>query len=158
MFSSDRPQPRLLAWVLPGGLKERALRGAGTTELDSDNLQIYIVDDDEDVRKSIAFMLGTAGRSSMVFPGGREFLDRLDTLEPGCLLIDIRMPDIDGLQVLSQMERRQVRWPSVVMTGHGEIWVAVEAMKLGAIDFLEKPFREEHLLACLDRAAGLLQD
>lgn len=134
-----------------------AARG-GTTGVRSKEFQIYIIDDDKDVRASISFMLETAGRPNRVFPGGREFLDSLETLEPGCILIDVRMPDIDGLQVLAQMERRRVRWPVVVMTGHGEIWVAVQAMKLGAIDFLEKPFEEELLLTCLDRAATLLED
>lgn len=123
----------------------------------SNQFQIYIVDDDEDVRASISFMLATAGRPSQVFPGGREFLDSLDDLEPGCILIDIRMPGVDGLQVLAQMERRKIHWPAVVMTGHGEVWVAVQAMKLGAIDFLEKPFEEELLIGCLDRAAKLLE-
>lgn len=118
---------------------------------------VYIVDDDHDVRTSISFMLGTLGRASIAFDGGRQFLDRLDSLEPGCLLIDVRMPEIDGLQVLAEMGRQNVRWPAVVMTGHGETWTAVRAMKLGAIDFLEKPFEEELLLRSLERAEQMLR-
>lgn len=119
---------------------------------------VYVVDDDHDVRTSISFMLGTIGRASICFSGGREFLDRLNELEPGCVLIDVRMPEIDGLQVLAEMERQNVRWPSVVMTGHGELWIAVRAMKLGAIDFLEKPFEEDLLLRSLEQAERLLAD
>lgn len=124
--------------------------------MSSKGLNIYIVDDDHDFRASLNFMLATAGRTSRAFASGREFLDCLDELKPGCALVDIRMPDMDGMQLLAQLERRRFTWPVVMMTGHGEVSLAVQAMKLGAIDFLEKPFEEELLLSCLDKAATLL--
>ena len=119
---------------------------------------IYIVDDDRDVRASLSFMLATAGRTCRTFSGAEEYLDALDTLEPGCTLVDIRMPVMDGMQLLTELARRECKWPVVMMTGHGEISLAAQAMRLGAIDFLEKPFEEELLLACLDKAADLLKD
>ena len=126
--------------------------------LGDDGFNIYIVDDDRDVRASLSFMLATAGRNCRTFSGAREFLDALDDLAPGCALVDIRMPEIDGMQLLAELARRECKWPVVMMTGHGEISLAVQAMRLGAIDFLEKPFEEELLLACLAKAGSLLDD
>lgn len=117
---------------------------------------VYVVDDDRDVRRSISFMLATAEISSYPFASGVDFLEGLDELRPGCILLDIRMPQIDGFQVMDEMAARGVNWPVVVMTGHGEVPVAVRAMKLGAVDFIEKPFSEEVLLACFGRAFELL--
>ncbi|MBA3677314.1 MAG: response regulator transcription factor [Sphingosinicella sp.] len=119
---------------------------------------IYIVDDDHDVRSSISFMLGTAGIEAQPFTDGEDFLNGLEGLKPGCILLDVRMPKMDGFQVMAELESRRVDWPIVVMTGHGEVPVAVRAMKLGAVDFIEKPFGEELLLTSLDRAFTLLQD
>ncbi|MBA3677502.1 MAG: response regulator [Sphingosinicella sp.] len=118
---------------------------------------IYIVDDDRDVRSSISFMLGTSGTRSRPFASGGDFIDSLDHLEPGCILLDVRMPDIDGIEVLGELARRDISWPVIIMTGHGEVALAVETMKLGAIDFLEKPFEEDLLHASLQRAAALLE-
>src|SRR5687768_17092072 len=110
---------------------------------------VYIVDDDRDVRSSISFMLGTCGWKTKPFNNGREFVDALVGLEPACILLDIRMPGMDGVQVLQTLVSREIKWPVVMMTGHGEIPLAVQTMKLGAIDFLEKPFEEEPLRTCL---------
>lgn len=115
-----------------------------------------MVDDDRDVRRSISFMLGTAEISSYPFASGADFLEGLEGLKPGCILLDIRMPQIDGFQVMDELAARGVDWPVVVMTGHGEVPVAVRAMKLGAVDFIEKPFSEETLLACFGRGFELL--
>ena len=117
---------------------------------------MYIVDDDRDVRSSISFMLGTAGAKTRPFGSGADFIDSLDHLEPGCVLLDVRMPDIDGVEVLEELGRREIGWPVIVMTGHGEIALAVQTMKLGAIDFLEKPFEEKLLHGCISRATELL--
>ena len=132
--------------------------GEGGDDVSDGAFNIYIVDDDRDVRASLSFMLATAGRTCRTFSGAQEYLDALDTLEPGCALIDIRMPVMDGMQLLTELARRECKWPVVMMTGHGEISLAAQAMRLGAIDFLEKPFEEELLLACLDKAADLLKD
>jgi two-component system, LuxR family, response regulator FixJ len=116
------------------------------------------VDDDRDVRRSISFMLGTAELNSRPFASGADFLESLDEIDPGCILLDIRMPEIDGFEVMAELGRRGVDWPVIVMTGHGEVSIAVRAMKLGAVDFIEKPFDEGLLLSSLERAFGLLKD
>lgn len=119
---------------------------------------VYVVDDDRDVRSSISFMLGAAGMTSRPFASGTDFLESLEELQPGCILLDIRMPGIDGFQVMGELARRELDWPVIVMTGHGEVPIAVRAMKMGAVDFIEKPFGEELLLASLERAFAMLQD
>lgn len=118
---------------------------------------MYVVDDDRDVRSSISFMLSTGDLRSRPFADGQDFFDSLNELDPGCILLDIRMPKMDGFQVMAELERRGVDWPIIVMTGHGEVPVAVRAMKQGAVDFIEKPFGEDLLLASLERAFQLLK-
>jgi two-component system response regulator FixJ len=103
-------------------------------------------------------MLGTADVQSRPFASGTDFLEALDDLKPGCILLDLRMPEMDGFQVMGEMSRRENEWPVIVMTGHGEVSVAVRAMKLGAIDFIEKPFEENVLLISLERAFSLLKE
>ncbi|WRP30262.1 response regulator [Sphingomonas sp. LY54] len=119
---------------------------------------VYVVDDDRDVRRSISFMLGTTELKSRPFASGTDFLESLEELEPGCVLLDIRMPEVDGFQVMAELENKGIDWPVIIMTGHGEVSVAVRAMKMGAIDFIEKPFEEEVLLGSLERAFELLRD
>ena len=119
---------------------------------------VHVVDDDRDVRLSISFMLGAAAFDSRPFASGQDFLDALPDLAPGAVLLDIRMPEIDGFQVMTELGARGVDWPVVVMTGHGEVAIAVRAMKLGAVDFIEKPFGEEILVSSLERAFELLKD
>jgi two-component system response regulator FixJ len=119
---------------------------------------IYVVDDDRDVRRSLSFLLGASDMPSHPFGSGEDFLDALDDLAPGCILLDLRMPQMDGFQVMSELARRGIDWPVVVMTGHGDIPVAVRAMKLGAVDFIEKPFSEDEMVAAFSHAAALLRD
>jgi two-component system response regulator FixJ len=119
---------------------------------------VHVVDDDRDVRRSLSFMLGAGEFKSRPFASGPDLLDSLAELQPGCVLLDIRMPEMDGFQVMEALAQRGLDWPVVVMTGHGEVSVAVRAMKMGAVDFLEKPFDEALLLASLDRAFMLLKD
>ena len=119
---------------------------------------VYVVDDDHDVRSSISFMLSTADLSSRPFADGEIFLEQVAGLAPGCILLDVRMPRMDGFQVMTELEKAGIDWPIIVMTGHGEVPVAVRAMKMGAVDFIEKPFGEDLLMASLDRAFSLLQD
>lgn len=117
---------------------------------------VYVVDDDRDVRLMISYMLSDAELTSHPFAGGSDFLAALPDLKPGCVLLDVRMPDMDGLAVMAELSARGVDWPVIFMTGHGEVPVAVDAMKLGAIDFLQKPFTEEALLACFRRGFDLI--
>lgn len=117
-----------------------------------------MVDDDRDVRLMISYMLSDAELTSHPFASGSDFLSALPDLAPGCILLDVRMPDMDGLAVMGELARRDVDWPVVFMTGHGEVPIAVEAMKLGAIDFLQKPFSEEALLGCFQRGFARLDE
>jgi len=119
---------------------------------------VYVVDDDHDVRSSISFMLSTADLNSRPFSNGEDFLAHAHDLAPGCILLDVRMPRMDGFQVMAELEKANIDWPIIVMTGHGEVPVAVRAMKMGAVDFIEKPFGEDLLMASLERAFNLLKD
>jgi two-component system response regulator FixJ len=129
-------------------LKERSLKSH----------YVYVVDDDRDVRLSLSFMLSASAIKTYPFGSGIDFLEALADLEPGCILLDIRMPQMDGFQVMTELAERRVDWPVIVMTGHGEVPSAVRAMKLGAVDFIEKPFSEETLLASFDQAFALLEE
>ncbi|MGQ0588679.1 MAG: response regulator transcription factor [Sphingosinicella sp.] len=119
---------------------------------------VYVVDDDRDVRRSLSFMLGASKIRSYPFGSGGDFLEALPDLEPGCVLLDIRMPQMDGFQVMAELQKRSVDWPVIVMTGHGEVPTAVRAMKQGAVDFIEKPFSEEALLASFTQAFDVLEE
>ena len=86
---------------------------------------VYVVDDDRDVRRSLSFMLGAAEIRSHPYGSGMDFLEALPDLEPGCILLDLRMPQMDGFHVMAALQERNVDWPVVVMTGHGEVPIAV---------------------------------
>lgn len=113
---------------------------------------VHVVDDDEAMRESLAFLLSTAGFDVRVYESGTALLDRLGHPASGCVLTDIRMPGLDGMDLLRSLRATGHRLPVVMMTGHGEVPLAVEAMKLGACDFLEKPFDDESLLHTLRSA------
>jgi two-component system, LuxR family, response regulator FixJ len=119
---------------------------------------VYVVDDDRDVRRSLSYVLGASDVRAYPFASGADFLESLGDLEPGCVLLDLRMPKPDGFAVMEELRRRDVDWPVIVMTGHGEVKSAVRAMKLGAIDFIEKPFAESTLLDCFAQSFRLLQE
>lgn len=118
---------------------------------------VYVIDDESDVRRSIGFFLKSAGYLPRPYLSGADFLADAADLDPGCVLLDLRMPQIDGLQVLERLGRRSDRLPVIVMTGHGDIATAVRAMKLGAIDFLEKPFKDDVMMIALRRGVQLLE-
>ena len=107
---------------------------------------VFIVDDDEAMRESLAFLLGTAGFKVSLFELASKFLEALPDLKVGCLITDIRMPEIDGLELMRRLRAAGQSFPVIVMTGHADVPLAVEAMKLGAFDFLEKPFDDEVLI------------
>ena len=112
--------------------------------------QVYLVDDDEAIRRSASFMLKTSGFRVDAFASGNDFLKVARGLDPGCVLLDVRMPEIDGLAVQAALKTSGIALPVIVMTGHGDVTVAVAAMKGGAVDFLEKPFEKAELLAAMD--------
>lgn len=113
---------------------------------------VHVIDDDADVRQSLAFLLSTAGLAVRVHNSATAFLKVLGDVQGGCVVTDIRMPEMDGLELQRQLKECGVNLPVIVMTGHGDISLAVEAMKAGAIDFIEKPFDDEILLSAI-RAA-----
>lgn len=116
------------------------------------NYPIYLVDDEDAVRRSIGFLLKTSGHHVAAFENGKEFLKQSHSLDPGCVLLDVQMPEINGLQVQEELHDAGIAFPVVVMTGHGDIEVAVRAMKAGAVDFIEKPFAKEEMLAAIEQA------
>ncbi|MFL9839772.1 response regulator FixJ [Sphingomonas sp. ST-64] len=117
----------------------------------SDKRLIHLIDDEESVRRSASFLLKTSGFEVRAYPSGVVFLKEARHPDPGCILLDIRMPEIDGLEVQRELNARGVALPVIVLTGHGDVATAVTAMKQGAVDFLEKPFEKSALLAALER-------
>jgi two-component system response regulator FixJ len=112
---------------------------------------VHIVDDEDAVRTSLATLLEIHGFSTRLYESGTEFLNRVDPDAPGCALVDLKMPGLDGLGLLQKMAESNIAVPVVIMTGFGEVATAVKAMKAGAADFLEKPLNEAELLAILNR-------
>ena len=113
---------------------------------------VHLIDDDEAVRRSAGFLLKTAGFSVETWSSGIEFLRDVRHADVGCILLDIRMPEMDGLEVQRELNKRGVILPVIVLTGHGDVATAVQAMKAGAVDFLEKPFEKQILLTSLEAA------
>jgi two-component system response regulator FixJ len=117
---------------------------------------VHVIDDDEAVRQSLEFLLRASGVAAKTYESASAFLSALPTVETGCIITDVRMPGISGIELLKRLGEMQVKLPVIVITGHGDVPLAVEAMKFGAVDFLEKPFEDEHLLgsvrSALDRA------
>lgn len=116
---------------------------------------VHLVDDDEAIRRSASFLLRTSGYLVKTYASGLELLAAGKSLDPGCVLLDVRMPGMDGLEVQKALRAQDIRLPVVVMTGHGDVSVAVQAMKAGAIDFIEKPFEKAALMDAL--AQGFAQ-
>lgn len=117
---------------------------------------VYLVDDEEAIRRSAGFMLRTSGFNVESYASGVEFLKVARDLPMGCVLLDIRMPGMDGLEVQHELADRGIAMPVIIMTGHGDISIAVRAMKAGAVDFIEKPFEKATLLAALRQGFGRL--
>ncbi len=114
---------------------------------------VHIVDDEEPVRNSLAFLLSSSGFAIRVHETAQQFLDIAPQIRNGCLITDLRMPEIDGVELLRRLRQMDAMLPTIVITGHGDVQMAVEAMKNGAIDFLEKPFSDEVLFDSIGRAA-----
>lgn len=113
---------------------------------------VYVIDDDPAMRDSLDFLLGSAGFNVTLFDSALKFLETMPSLAFGCVVSDVRMPGMDGIDLLRQLKKDPKTLPIVIMTGHGDIPLAVEAMKLGAIDFLEKPFEDERLVVMINAA------
>ena len=113
---------------------------------------VYVIDDDEAMRDSLNFLLESAGFGVTLFDNAQSFLDSLPALAFGCVVSDIRMPGLDGIELLKRMKAQSSPFPILIMTGHGDVPLAVEAMKFGAVNFLEKPFEDDRLTAMIESA------
>jgi two-component system response regulator FixJ len=119
---------------------------------------VHVVDDEEAVRKSLAFLLATAGFAVRVHESATSFLAAAPAAGKACLVTDLKMPDLSGVELLQKLNGMGVTMPTVVITGHGDVPMAVAAMKAGAVDFIEKPFEDEVLIEAIKRAASRLDD
>jgi two-component system response regulator FixJ len=113
---------------------------------------VYVIDDDDAVRQSLTFLLKTAGIVAHSYESATSFLGQLPRVKAGCVITDVRMPGLSGLDLLHRLKELQIALPVIIITGHGDVPLAVEAMKSGAADFLEKPFDDETLLAAVNVA------
>jgi two-component system, LuxR family, response regulator FixJ len=113
---------------------------------------VHVIDDDEAMRDSLGFLLGSAGFSVHMYDSATAFLAQMPASRSGCVVTDIRMPGMDGLELLQRLRREKIALPVIVMTGHGDVPLAVDAMKLGAADFVEKPFDGERLISAIRTA------
>ncbi|BBK38789.1 transcriptional regulatory protein FixJ [Allostella sp. ATCC 35155] len=113
---------------------------------------VHIVDDDAGVRSALTMLMRSAGLDVETYDSAARFLERAATIVPGCVLLDVRMPDLNGLELQRLLSDRGIALPIVVMTGHGDVSTAVQAMKAGAVDFVEKPFDDDHILRLVEEA------
>jgi two-component system response regulator FixJ len=113
---------------------------------------VHVIDDDDAMRESISFLLDTAGLTARTYESAVGFLSVAESLSDGCVVTDVRMPEMSGLDLVQRLKERGVGLPVIVITGHGDVPLAVQAMKAGVVDFLEKPFDDEMLLGAI-RAA-----
>lgn len=124
----------------------------------TDKKLIHLVDDDEAIRHSASFMLRHAGYTVKTYADGVVFLEDITSQSEGCILLDVRMPVIDGLAVQKTLIERGINLPIIILTGHGDVSVAVEAMKHGAIDFIEKPYEKSVLVGAINSAFEQIED
>jgi FixJ family two-component response regulator len=113
---------------------------------------VVIIDDDDGVRRALGTLMESVGYAHVAYASAVEFLQKYDPAQPGCLILDIRMPEMSGLELQQELSRRGYRIPVIFVTGHGDVPMAVDAMKKGAFDFVQKPFRDQDLLDRVNRA------
>lgn len=119
---------------------------------------VHVVDDDPAVRDSLSFLLDSADVGARTYESALAFLEHTGELEPGCIITDVRMPGMNGLELVQELRARGVRMPVIVLTGHADVALAVEAMKAGVVDFIEKPFNDEVLLGAVRSALAREED
>src|SRR5215813_11892545 len=120
----------------------------------SSDATVHVIDDDAAARHSLAFLLGTAKVSVQTYESATDFFNSLPDFKSGCIITDVRMPGMSGIELLRKLKELGVALPVIVVTGHGDVPLAVEAMKIGAADFLEKPFDDEALLQAVRSACN----
>ena len=113
---------------------------------------VFVVDDDAAIRNSLRLILETAGHKAVAFASGEEFLQSLQASQPGCLVLDLNMPGLSGLDIQETLVARGIPLPVIILTGFGEVSESVRAMKAGAVDFVEKPYDSKHLLGVIEGA------
>lgn len=118
---------------------------------------VYLVDDDEAVRKALALLLSTVGIAATGFADPQAFLAQVPKLGPGCLILDIRMPVLSGLKLQEKLNAQGIDWPTIVISGHGDIEACRRAFRNGAVDFLSKPIDEQDLIDAIQRAQDALE-
>ncbi|MBD3732358.1 MAG: response regulator transcription factor [Sphingopyxis sp.] len=123
----------------------------------SDRKLVHIVDDEEAIRRSASFMLKTSGYAVETWANGVAFLKEIRHVSEGCILLDVRMPEMDGLEVQQALLERGVTMPVIILTGHADVSIAVRAMKAGAVEFLEKPFEKAVLIASIEAAFARME-
>ena len=119
---------------------------------------VHVIDDDEALRDSLAFLLGAAKLEVKTYESAEAFLSALPGVNSGCIITDVRMPNMSGVDLLRRLNELEVALPVIVITGHGDVQLAVEAMKIGAVDFIEKPFDDEVLLNAVRAALSRWED
>lgn len=122
----------------------------------SDKKLVHIVDDEDAIRRSTSFILKTSGFAVETWPSGVAFLREARHAAEGCILLDVRMPEMDGLEIQQALAEKGITMPVIILTGHGDVTLAVRAMKAGAVDFLEKPFEKAVLLVTIEAAFARL--
>jgi FixJ family two-component response regulator len=119
---------------------------------DKEGQSVFVVDDDEDLRDALSLLMRAAGLKSKTYASAREFLQRLSPGERGCLLLDMRMPGMTGLELQAELNKRRIRLPIIFLTGYADVPMAVRAMKIGAFDFIQKPIDEHRLVFAVKNA------
>jgi two-component system response regulator FixJ len=122
----------------------------------SEKAVVHVIDDDEAMRQSLAFLLGAVGMEVQTYESALAFLEVAPDVKAGCVITDVRMPELSGVELLRRLRELKLGIPVIIITGHGDVPLAVEAMKIGALDFLEKPFDDEVLLASVRSALNEL--
>ncbi len=123
--------------------------------METENPIVFIVDDDEAICESLRLLIGDIGLEVRTFHSARQFLSDYDSSQPGCLVLDVRMSGMSGLELQAKLHELDLEIPTIIITGHGDVPMAVEALKAGALDFIEKPFRDQVLLDSIQKAVDL---
>jgi FixJ family two-component response regulator len=116
---------------------------------------VFVVDDDEAICRSLGLLIEDIGLKAQAFTSAQHFLSAYDPGQPGCLVLDVRMSGMSGLELQNRLNELGMRIPTIIMTGHGDVPMAVEAMKAGALDYVEKPFRDQVMLDSIQKAVAL---
>lgn len=123
--------------------------------MDSEKPTVFVVDDDDAIRRSLRLLIEDVGLNVVTYSGAQDFLDSYDPCKPGCLVLDVRMSGMSGMELHSKLIEMNIRLPTIIITGHGDVPMAVQAIKTGVFDFIEKPFRDQVLLDSVQKAIEL---